>query len=213
MSIQAITGAWLHMVGVVVTANYHNPSILIKVLVNSKIVPSGWKIVKTISTPAESIVRYDNGINWLVNQQRLDISKEYNVPFVDHVDDSIHDLAEACIKRLPHVPYQNIGLNCAISVPNEDPLQWMTEKFLKTKSYSKDIVMEPRFAIKTGEAILNLDFTGGIEQRDGKQVGSVFVLCNHRFAGPFKSSDDMIQVLSGWKDTSIIADMLNEVLE
>ena len=58
----------------------------------------------------------------MVGKQRLDNSKEYDVPFVDHVDDRIHDLAEAYIRRLPHVPYQGIGLNCAISVPNEDPL-------------------------------------------------------------------------------------------
>lgn len=164
-------------------------------------------------TPAVSTIKYDNGINWLVDRQRLDISKEYNVSFEDHDEDIVHRLAAAYVKILQHVPYQNIGLNCVAYIENEDPLQWMTRKFLKAESWPKGTVMMPRFTIKTGKTALNFSFGKGLPQFDGKQVRCIIIECNHHFAGPFKSIEGMLQILSGWKDTkSIIATKLNEVL-
>lgn len=210
----AIAGVRLHTVSVVVTANYHNPSILNNYfLVNNKIVPDNWNVVEAVSIPAVSVMRYGNGINWLVDQQRLDISKEYNIPFEDHADDTIHGLAAAYVRTLPNVPYRDIGLNCVVSIENGDPLQWMTQKFLKPESCPKDVMMVPQFIVRTGEAVLNFRFGDGLPQFNDKQAKSIVIGCNHHFTGPFKSIDDMLQILSGWKDTkNTIAYRLGEVL-
>ena len=205
----------LHTISVVITANYHNPSILNNdFLVNNRIVPSDWEVDEAVSTPAVSVVRYKNGINWLVDQQRLDISKEYSIQFENHDDGEIHGLAASYVRMLKHVPYQSIGLNCVVSVANEDPLQWMTKKFLSAKSYSEDVVMVPRFLIKTDGALLNLGFGESSPQFNSTHAKSVIIQCNYHFDGPFESVEDMTKILSGWRDAkSIITSRLSEALK
>ena len=204
----------LQAVSVVITANYYNPSILNNdFLANNKIVDSNWKITETVSTPAVSIIKYDNGISWFVDQQRLEISKEYDVLLEDHADSDIHRLAVEYVKILPYVPYQHIGLNCVVSFKNEDSLQWMTKKFLKTGLYKNDVVMVPRFVIKTDKGMLSFSFDDGTAQHDGKPTKSLIIQCNYHFAGPFQSNMEMIDILSGWKDIkNAIASRLSEVL-
>ena len=54
---------WLHSVSVVVTAEFHNPSILNPDFLESKeIVPSDWTGTEAITTPQVSFVRYENEI-------------------------------------------------------------------------------------------------------------------------------------------------------
>ena len=89
----------------------------------------------------------------------------------------------------------------------------MTQKFLKVEPCPKDTIMVPRFTIRTGEAVLNLSFGEGSPQLGNNQAKSIMIECNHHFAGPFESVDDVLQTLSGWKDTkSVITARLNEVL-
>ena len=54
----------LHSVSVVVTAQFHNPSILNPdFLVSRQIVPEGWAVAETLTTPPVSVVKYENGIS------------------------------------------------------------------------------------------------------------------------------------------------------
>lgn len=203
----------LERVGVVVTANFYNPSIHNNdFLVNNNIVPNEWDVVETVSTPAVSVIKYRNGIQWVVDQRRLDISKDYDMPFQDQIDNEMHRLVASYVKVLPHVPYKDVGFNCRVSIANDDPLQWMTAKFLKIKSHSKDISLVPRFMIKIDDSILNLSFNNRIAQPGGKMTKSVIIDCNHHFSGPF-SFNDLQNILSGWENTKkIIATRLAEVL-
>ena len=206
---------WLHSVSVVVIAKFHNPSILNKdFLANNDIVDSEWETVETISTPAVSVIRYSNGIKWIVDQQRLDISKEYNVPFTDEQEDEIHCLAASYVKKLPHVSYQAIGLNCVVSIENEEPLQWMTQKFLKPRQLYNKVEMIPRFIIKMDKAMLNLSFGKKIVRRGDKETSSIVIDCNLHHEDPFDSVESMQHVLTGWKRTkNIITSKLSEILE
>ncbi len=206
---------WLHSVTVVVIAKFHNPSILNRdFLANNNIVDSKWETVETISTPAVSMIQYDNGIKWLVDQQILDISKNYNVPFTDEHEDEIHRLAASYIKKLPHVSYQAIGLNCVVSIENNEPLQWMTQKFLKSEQLDNNIEMIPRFIIKTDKATLNLNFRWKTMRRGDKKTPSVVIDCNLHHDGPFDSVESMEHVLTGWgRAKNIIESKLNEILE
>lgn len=204
----------LHKVGVVVTAKFYNPSILNKdFLINNKIIPSDWKDDQTVSTPVVSSIKFRNGIQWLVDQGRLDISKEYDVPFSDYVDGKIHHLAASYVKLLPHVSYQDIGLNCVVSIANKDPLQWMTRKFLKDPSRFQDLKLTPRFVINVNNMIMNFIFINGKALHDGKKIKSVIIDCNCHFSGPF-NPEDIQFILSGWKNTkNIIASKLDEILK
>ena len=61
MGMQGSADVRLHVASVVVTANYHNPSILNNdFLVKNDIVSDGWKVADSISTPAVSVIKYDN---------------------------------------------------------------------------------------------------------------------------------------------------------
>ena len=212
---KAVTDMRLHKVGVVITAEFYNPSMLNKdFLINNKVIPNDWTEDQTMSTPIVSVIKFDNGIQWVVDQQRLDISKECDAPFGGHMDDELHRCAASYIKILPHVPYQSIGLNCVVSIADENPLQWMTHKFLKSELHFQDINLVPRFVIKVNDMVLNFAFGDGTALRDGRKTRSVIVDCNCHFSGPFSSNKDMQFILHGWKDTkSIIASKLNEVLK
>ena len=204
----------LHNVSVVIAAKFHNPSILNKdFLENKKIVPKNWETVETISTPAVSVIRYGNGITWMVDQQTLEINQECDIPFKDRVNDKIHDLAKSYVEILPHVPYKSIGLNCIVSIANEDPLRWMTQKFLDAQLRSRGISMMPRFVINTDSGMLNFSFGDGTIQRDGEQTRSVIVECNHHFA-KLNGVNDARHILATWKNSkNIIAAKLKEVVK
>ena len=61
------TSYWLHTVSVVVTAEFHNPSILNPdFLVSREIIPADWVVTEAVTTPPVSVVRYNNGIQWVV---------------------------------------------------------------------------------------------------------------------------------------------------
>ena len=64
----------LQQVSVVVTAEYHNPSILNPdFLVSREIVPGSWNVIESLTTPAASVVRYDNGVHWVLDKQKLNV--------------------------------------------------------------------------------------------------------------------------------------------
>ena len=61
----------LHSVGVVVTAEFHNPSVLNRdFLVSKRIVPEDWEVTEGFTTPGLSVLSYDNGIQWTLDQSK-----------------------------------------------------------------------------------------------------------------------------------------------
>lgn len=204
---------WLHSVSVVITAESHNPSILNKdFLVTEGIVPKEWAVRETIITPAASKVQYANGIRWLVDQQRLEISRELDVEFHEYADNQIHDLAVSYVKKLPYVPYRSLGLNCTVSVMREDPLQWLTDRFLSVDLPDVKIHMMPRFTIGLDDAVLNLLINGSDVVRDGNNKSSVVIDCNLHNAGPFKA-DSLCDAMRRWANSqNRIAVVLGKIL-
>ena len=67
----------LHNVSVVVTAEFHNPSILNPdFLEKHGIVPENWAVTETVTTPTASVVKYANGVAWTVDPSRLTVSED-----------------------------------------------------------------------------------------------------------------------------------------
>ena len=78
------TPYWLHSVSVVVTAEFHNPSILNPdFLTSNEIVPPDWTVTEAVTTPPVSMVRYDNAIQWIVDQSNLTVTEICESPFRD----------------------------------------------------------------------------------------------------------------------------------
>ncbi len=102
---------WLHSVSVVVTAQFHNPSILNPDFLESReIVPEGWEVEETVTTPPMSVVKYTNGVQWAVEQGKLTVAEKCEgEPFKG--GHRVHGLANAYLRKLPHVPYRELRLN------------------------------------------------------------------------------------------------------
>ena len=182
----------LHAVSVVVTAELHNPSILNPdFLVSQGIVPEAWEVAETFTTPPVSVVSYRNGIRWTVEQPKLTVVEECGPLFQDKYH--VYGLVTAYLEKLPHVPYRSLGLNCTMSIQQDDPERWLTQRFLKSGPWSegkpKVLAMAPKFTLDAGEAVCNLSFSGGQTTRShGEPETAVIVKSNMHYAGPLDAN-------------------------
>jgi len=96
---------------IVVLAEGHNPTILHPAFLTSQdIVPQDWQLAEDpVCTPAASLVKYDNGIQFSVQSNRLQV---FQAEPPENVGSSeIPALADRYIKTLPHVRYKAVGVN------------------------------------------------------------------------------------------------------
>lgn len=169
----------LHSVSVVVTAQFHNPSILNPdFLVSREIVPADWTVAETLTTPPVSIVKYENGVEWSVDQSRLTVAEKSGHAVGDSY--RVHRLVTAYLQKLPQVPYRSLGLNCQVSTPQANPQRWLIERFgAKWLCDEPAIVgMTPKFALDAGGAVCQI----GIG--DAKKVERIALECNMHHQGP-----------------------------
>ena len=116
----------------VVVGDAHNPTILNPdFLANQRIVPKswGWEVAETITTPPLAVVRYANGVNITVEQNKIQIT-DPNVE--DGPENSkITDIAAAYVEILPHVRYTAVGNNFKCLIPQSSPGDFLKERFLQ----------------------------------------------------------------------------------
>ena len=142
----------LRAVNVVVTARSHNPSILNPDFLKIRgIVPDNWQVSETITSPAASVVRYTNGVNWEMDQSRLQVSEIVGPEFKDVYN--IHQPVKSYLNTLPHCPYQNLGLNFQIAIPK--PQVDLLEQFGASWMSNEDWILEmiPAFRLKTEDGL------------------------------------------------------------
>ena len=150
-------------VSVVVTAEFHNPSILNPDFLKFQgIVPKDWEPKLAITTPQFSNIRFHNGIDWTVDQSKLTVVETCESQFQDSY--LAYDLVASYIERLPHVPYRSHGLNFVVAFPTDEPQQWLTNQYLKDGDWlhGEPAVrsMAPKFTFAADEEVLcflNLD--------------------------------------------------------
>lgn len=197
---------WLHSVNVVVTAEFHNPSILNPDFLESKeIVPSDWTVTEAITTPQVSFVRYENEVQWVVEQAKLTVAeatKEYESPFRD--DYLVYELVKAYLAILPHVPYRSLGLNCVVSIKQDEPRQWLTQRFLKPGPWlegdSKVLGMAPKFTLDADNAVCDLSFSEGqTTSPQGESETAVIINSNVHHAGPL-DADGLCMAIDHWPE-------------
>lgn len=206
--------ALLRSISVVTVASTYRSDVIYRDLINGRMMPDRSEIVQSGQVPGACDVRYSNGVRITVNQQRVSIGNEYDEPLKECLNDEVHTLAAEFVKAYSDMAHQAVGLNCSIILPHNDPLRWMTQKFLKAKSPPTNVSMVPRFAIKTGKAVLSLEFASVEESHNGQRKRFVGVDCNHHYGGPFKTNADMLHIVKGWRDTrDTVLLRLGEVLE
>ena len=190
---------WLHFLSVAVTAKHHNPSILNKdFLARNNIVPDSWEVVETITTPPVSIIKYSNGVVWVMDQDNLTITETYDRPFQENADSMVHDRAILYVKMLPHTPYTALDLNYTASIIHNDPDTWITQQFINTTFHNQNIIMQPRFIINVNNAVLNINFRAGNMTRKKNTGKCVVVNCNVHY-DQMLNSDALQTKISEWR--------------
>ena len=176
------------------------------------LVPKEWDVSESVITPMASAIQYGNGVRWVVDQQRLEISREHDIPFRKHTQNQIYDLAVSYVKKLPHIPYRGLGLNYVVSIMHEDPLQWLTNRFLHIDIPDVELYMMPRFTTRLDDMTLNLSLGRGNVRREGTPTSSVVIDCNLHNDGPFKV-DPLCDTICRWSDDQDrIATVLGKIL-
>jgi hypothetical protein len=176
----------LHNVSVVVTAEFHNPSILNPdFLASHGIVPADWTVADTLTTPPVSVVKYENGIAWTVDQSRLTVTENCGPTFQDSY--RVYALVNAYLEKLPHVPYRELGLNYQVSTLQSNPRSWLVARFATDwiRNEPKVYGMKPEFALDMGDALCNIAFAGAT--RDNSPC--VDATCNVHHHGPLDVAD------------------------
>ncbi len=210
------TSLRLHSVSIVVTAEFHNPSILNHgFLVSEGIVPQSWGIAGAISTPPFSVVEYRNGVRWTVEKQKMMVMEICDSSFGESY--IVHDLATKYLEKLPHVPYRHLGLNCVVSVKRDDPVKWTTQRFLNpevlTQKNVKILGMLPRIAVAAHDAVLNLTFGDtnmmGIEDMRENAIG---IECNVHHEGPLDVPALRVAIDRWQERQHLIIDSLGKLL-
>ena len=211
------TGYSLNSVNVVVTAEFHNPSIINPDFLRSKgIVPEDWNVVETVTSPVLSMIRYENGITWTVEQSKLTVAENCMQSFQDIY--LAHSLACGYLRTLPHVPYRSLGLNCTILKPVESAENWLTDRFLKPGSWKgrnfDTLFLLPRFLLRDANSTWILSFEiGRAEAQDGNSSTAVIVQINIHHEGPL-DSEDMCSAIGDWPDKqNLLASTMDKLLQ
>ena len=93
------------------------------------IVPEDWTLREAVAIPPLSLLRYDNGIQWIVDQSRLNVIEDCKGEFQDNY--LVHDMVDKYLGIVTHAPYRSLGLNWVVSIEQERPSSWLLEKFLR----------------------------------------------------------------------------------
>lgn len=116
----------------VVVGQTHNPTILNPdFLAQQGIVPKPWgwgDAAETVTTPPLAFVRYKNGVNITVEQNKLQVTDP-------NVEDGpgqskVTEIAASYVQILPHVRYTAVGNNFQSVVPLENAGEEMKNRFL-----------------------------------------------------------------------------------
>jgi hypothetical protein len=116
---------------VVVLAKQHNPTILHPTFLSSEgIVPTDWELAEPpVSTPVFAMVKYKNGIFFIVEENKLQVRQD---ELKDEVGESLLPvLACKYVQKLPHVKYQAVGINFKGFIECAEPERIVMNRFLK----------------------------------------------------------------------------------
>ena len=185
----------LRSVSVVVTAEFHNPSILNPdFLVSREIVPADWTVLNTVTTPPLSVVGYENKVGWTINPSQLTIHQTAGPDFGDAYQ--VHKLGGLYLEKLPHVPYRSLGLNWEVAVREPEPRRTLVERFGATWLGAETMVrgMTARFALDAGDAVCYIGIEEVVDSTDER-----LAKCNMHHQGPL-DADGLCRAIERWPE-------------
>ena len=190
----------LRSVSVVVTAEFHNPTILNPdFLATHQIVPASWTATEALTTPPLSVVKYDNGVSLTVDQSRLTVTEDTGPHFGETY--RVHDIGCAYVRTLPHVPYRSLGLNCRVSARQADPGRWLVERFAARWLRDEPTLegMRPKFSLLADEAVCHISL---LDVEENGNAGIV-AECNVHHAGPL-DVEAMCAAIGQWPERQTV---------
>jgi len=169
---------------VVVVAQDHNPTILHPAFLESqKIVPSDWQLAEPpICTPPASVVKYTNGVVFVVDLNRLQVVHKAAAEEIR--GGRVRDLASAYIDRLPHVRYTDVGINFHAFAQCVDPERFLVERFLKPGLWDSEPFILQSLGVRlvfprAGATLLLACDCGTVKIADKGEQKAILVGCNY----------------------------------
>jgi hypothetical protein len=135
---------------IVLTAQFHNPSIINPdFLKGNHIASPDWSVQDTVTTPGYSQTVYDNGIGIVVEEGRMTVRESVGKAFRDFY--SSPRVAASYVQTLSHIPYKELGINWLLRTSNDNPRQWLIQRFLNPGKWleSEPAVMSAELKLET----------------------------------------------------------------
>jgi hypothetical protein len=194
-------------ISIVVAANFHNPSILHPSFLKAEnIVPSDWNVEgDVVSTPVSSTVKYDNGIAFLVEPGKLQVSESLPraVTSLDLEKSVVPELVAKYVRVLPKVPYTAVGINPQGFVATSAPTEVLIQKFINRDSLTalpaSPRGLDVRFAYDVHGARLRFGLSAGsVKFVEGPSREGIIVSGNYHQDA--KTSDEVLAALSRFRE-------------
>ena len=172
---------------IVVTASSHNPSILHPAFLRSEgIVPAEWEAgEQTISTPVFARVSYPNPVNISLTAEPGKIQFVEESPSSDVSASPLPGIASRYVRALPKVPYTGLGINPVVFVAFDDPVSFVSARFLRERGWRPADPLDGLDVIwvfKAVDARVRLSVaTGGRGPRSGDGRKGLVAQANYHF--------------------------------
>lgn len=176
--------------GIAVLAEQHNPSLLHPSFLKFQgIVPERWETKKPpICTPAFSVVEYQSGVAFVVEPDKLQVTK--SPPTDDPTKSELPNYTWKYVSTLEHVPYRAIGINFSAILPREEAGMYLTDRFLQRGTWTSEELrissVSLRFVYLLDSWTLALSSEPGeaLEPLTGGTVRGVIVSANYHHKLP-----------------------------
>lgn len=108
----------------------------------------------------------------------------------------MHPLVIAYLRKLPHVPYRSLGLNCEVLKPQANPQRWVIERFGANWLNNEPAVlgMTPKFALDAGDAVCQIGV--GDAPKNSERIA---LECNMHHQGPL-DVDGLHAAIERWPE-------------
>ena len=220
---EIINNCFFHWLNVVVTAQFHNPSILNPdFLIRNKIMKDDFEVLENITTPSFSLIKYKNGIHITVTEHRFEVKEEINSYKWPNGSD-IYRIASSYIELLRFVNYKSLGLNWSITYVYNEPKDWiinnlLNQKYLIDKSEVYPLIntdVNLTYDYKNTTCNIKISDTEFKESVDMSKQGINFNFnFSHATENHSISYDELMDKINSWKPwQDVVATSIQSLLE
>jgi hypothetical protein len=167
-----------------VAARDHNPTVLHPAFLASQQIVNDVELLEPpICTPAFAVVKYANGLAFIVEREKFQLSDGRLRE--DFSSSDIPRLAIKYLKTLPHVRYTGVGVNITAFVECASPEIFLITRFLKPGEWNDEALamrdLGLNFVYEVPQAVLRLSCSAGTVRHEeiGEQRGILLAANYH----------------------------------